>query len=848
MSSLAIANNEAGSSARTKLNSMARRQQLFAFDAANQADSLAHQTGYAVGDVVQAMFWDSARQDGGSAVWRAWQTGSGTIGAISNAGALQGIQMQGNGIRWLLVPVNGNRVDIRSCGVICDGTTTGQENRVETLRAAAQARGLTLTGAGVLRITRTLDLRFANVEFSNLVIQAGSPVDSTTAQTLGNFYTATGQNIQIASITRANPGVVTTTVAHGLADGALIEFGVSGLGSLPHELDPCEPYYVRNPTATTFQVATTAAGAPIDMTQSSIEIDLQGTAFVFVPPPADSNYDFEDIQLWDGRITRKAYAVRAAGDGSVNDSCRQDICVRGDGNFDYTTESTCIGIKGEGDDSPLGIARYQSTYCFVGATLTGAYEKKAVDIGGTYLHIGVYMPFATSADTVNLRTQFTKCLAYYWEHDGISSSINVHALWESRDNPGDDRPYAWIRSGKSGSLSGVSRAVNGLEGVIVDKPKQFGVDHYTFNFKTIDTYGRCVWVRRARQVSGIIDIYDAKKGPSAGGTDTRPAFSIGRVIDAGSLNTALRNITTEQGVEVGDATLYSRDAAFGDYSVQMGNSQPVHDSNTDNPTGWATGVTALRVRNAKGGRIVMKACLGDVIVEAAAVAESGRPVVVELPEHQARFSRAVNPAAQVTIGYRALAQASDGKLPSALLPQNVVAGTGASATYNATTGLTTVAFTGQFGSSAAGWSEAVLSADFSTTSATQVDVTGLSFTPLANKRYIVEGWIAHTANATGTGVRVGVTMPTGLTCAAVQISGANGSASTQANNNTVASGNTASTSANSGGTVATMSYIAAMVFAGASPGGNVQVTVASEIAANNVTLLSGSILRWRDIG
>jgi hypothetical protein len=848
MSSRTFNNAEQGSSVRAKLNAIARSTQLFAFDAANQADSLAHQTGYAVGDVVQVMFWDSARRDGGTAVWRAWQTGSGTIGAITNGGASQGIQMQGNGIRWLIVPADGNRVDIRSCGVICDGTTTGQESRVETLRAAAQARGLTLTGAGVLRITRTLDLRFCEVDFSQLLIQAGTLVDSTTAQTFGDFYTAQGTNIQISSITRANPGVVATVANHGLAEGALIEFGVSGLGSLPHEIDPLEPYFVRNPTANTFQVATSVGGTPIDMTQTSIELDLSGTAFVFIPPADNSNFETEDIQLWNGRIARKAYAVLAAGDGAVNESTRQDIRVRGDGNFDYTTESTCIGIKGEGDDSALGVYRFQSAYCFVGATLTGAFEKKKIEVAGTYLNIGVWMPFGTSADTIRLELSLTKFRAAYWEHAGISSSINVVAAWESRDDPGDDSPYVWVRSGKSGSLSGVARAINGLEGVIIDKPKQFGTDQFTFNdFRTIDTYGRCVWIRRARRVAGSIVIYDAKRGPGASGTDTRPAYSIDRVIEAGLMNVAMHHITTAEGMQVGDGTLYSRDANLGTYAIQMGNLQPVQDSNIDNVSGFPSGLVALRARSVKGGNLTLASCLGDIVVDAGVIAEAGRPHRIEIPRHQLRYTRTIDPAAAVEIGFGALVQAN-GQLPSAIIPQNVVAGTGATATYNPVSGLTTVSFSGEFGSSAAGWSEAVLAADFSTTSTTQTNVTDFSFTPVANKRYIVEGWIAHTANATGTGVRVGVTMPTGLTVAAVQINAMNGAASLQANNNLAASGNTSSTSANSGGAVATMTRLDCVVFAGASPGGAVQITVASEIAANQVTILAGSVLRWRDIG
>lgn len=820
------------------------RDVAYSYDASNQADSLAHMSGWAVGDVVRTKHWDATRQDGSSMLWRVWQAGSGSAGAISNGGSGNGIQMQGNGVRWLAVPGEGNVVDIRAFGVVCDGTTTGQETTVETLRAAAQARGLTLTGAGTLRITRTLDLRFCAVDFSNLLIQAGTPVSDTTAPANGDFFTAAGTNIQVSSITRANPGVVTTTGGHGLVADTAIMFGVSGLGSLPHELSTLTTYYVRNPTGTTFEVSTTPGGASIDTTATSVEINLEGTAYVYVPPADVAGFETVDLIQWDGTIRRYAYAVVAAGDGAVSGSIRQDIRVRGDGNFDYTTRSTVCAVNGEGDDSALGVARYQGTYCGIVATLTGAYEKKAVDVAGTYCELGVFMPKGTSADTVDLYLQLTKYRAAYWEYDGVSSSINVKALWESRDDPGDDRPSHWARAGKNSTLSGVSRSHNGLRLSLIDKPKQFGADAFSYlGFTSIDTYGNVIDIRRCRRVSGDFKIYDAKQG---GGGDTSPAVRISRVIDAGDLSGALHNISTSYGIEIGDGTLYSRDAAYGSYSVQMGDLLPIADTNIDNSS-FPTGLTALRVRSAKGGCVVLDACHGDIVVESGVVAESTRPMRIIVPRHQYRYSRTIDGAASVEVGHVALL-GSDGKLSLPTLPQNVVAGSGIGVTYNSGTGQSTIAYIGEGGSTASGWSEAVLSADSSMSSTTPANVTGLSFTPVANHRYIVEAWLAHTANAIGTGVRCGITMPSGLNVAPVMISSANGSASVQGNNNSAGSGTTSSTSANSAGAVANMTFIRAMVLAGASPGGDVQVVVASELDANQVTVLAGSVLRWRDIG
>ena len=817
----------------------------FSFDASNQEGSLAHMTGWSVGDVVRVKHFDASRQDGSSMLWRCWQVGSGTVGAISNGGVNNGIQMQGNGVRWLAVPGEGNIIDIRAFGVVCDGTTTGQETRVEVLRAAAQARGLTLTGAGVLRISRTLDLRFCAVDFSNLVIQAGTLVDSTTAPTNGDFYTAAGTNIEVASITRANPGVVETTSAHGLAADTMILFGVSGLGSLPHELTTLTPYYVRNPTSTTFEVSATSGGASIDTTATSVEINLEGTAYVYVPPADVPGFETVDLIQWNGQIRRYAYAVLAAGDGAVNGSIRQDIRVRGDGNFDYTTRATVAGVKGEGDDSPLGAARYQATYCGIVATFTGAYEKKAVHVAGTYVELGVWMPKDTSADTIDLYLQLTKYRAGYWEYDGISSSINVKALWESRDDPGDDRPSHWSRSGKNSTLSGVSRAHNGLRLSLIDKPKQFGADAFSYlGFITIDTYGNVIDVRRCRRIGGDFKVYDAKQGPGSGGSDTAPAVRISRVIDAGELRGSLHDITTTYGLEVGDGTLYSRDAALGSYSIQMGNNVNVADTNIDS-NGFPTTLDAVRIRSVKGGHVNLDACHGNIVVGSGVQAEGGRPFRLVIPRHQYRYTRTIDPAAVIEIGAPALLDSS-GKVALTQLPQNVIDGSGINVTFNPLTGQSTIAL--DVDGPGASWSESVLGTDFTNDTTTQTAVTALKFTPAANKRYIVEGWIAHTANANGTGVRVGITMPSGLVHAPVQIVSANGGAASQSNNNAAASGNTASTAANSAGAVACMTFIRAIVIAGASPGGDVQVTVASELASNLVTVLAGSVLRWRDIG
>ena len=62
-----------------------------------------------------------------------------------------------------------------------------------------------------------------------------------------------------------------------------------------------------------------------------------------------------------------------------------------------------------------------------------------------------------------------------------------------------------------------------------------------------------------------------------------------------------------------------------------------------------------------------------------------------------------------------------------------------------------------------GWTYVKLAADFSTTSATAVPITGLAMTPAASKSYVIEAMLLlRTATAT-VGPRPGVAWPTGMT-------------------------------------------------------------------------------------
>lgn len=145
------------------------------------------------------------------------------------------------------------------------------------------------------------------------------------------------------------------------------------------------------------------------------------------------------------------------------------------------------------------------------------------------------------------------------------------------------------------------------------------------------------------------------------------------------------------------------------------------------------------------------------------------------------------------------------------------------------------------------WSYAKVSgADFTTSSATAVDVTGLGFTPAANTSYEFECFLMlRTATAT-VNPRAGLAWPTGGTdgVAMISESQAANTAPLAANGNInaallIAVGGLPNT------TQSWPAWIEGMFIAGASPSGNVRVQLASETAGTVVRVVIGSFIRWR---
>jgi hypothetical protein len=156
-------------------------------------------------------------------------------------------------------------------------------------------------------------------------------------------------------------------------------------------------------------------------------------------------------------------------------------------------------------------------------------------------------------------------------------------------------------------------------------------------------------------------------------------------------------------------------------------------------------------------------------------------------------------------------------------------------------------FTGSGQGGSDPWTYVKLAADFTTSVATSANVTGLAFAPQANQTYVVEGFfLLRTATAT-VGPRPGVAWPTGTSDGAAQIEVTNSATAQQ-----YGAGNPsgAFNGASTGVPTTTGSWPGALwatVVTGASPSGNVQITLASETAGTNVTMRAGSWIRYRTI-
>ena len=146
------------------------------------------------------------------------------------------------------------------------------------------------------------------------------------------------------------------------------------------------------------------------------------------------------------------------------------------------------------------------------------------------------------------------------------------------------------------------------------------------------------------------------------------------------------------------------------------------------------------------------------------------------------------------------------------------------------------------------WTYVKLGSDFTTTSSTAVSITGLAFTPDANTQYEFEVCLLTRTAAAATGPRPGIAWATiGLTDGVADIyQTSSATAEVQQHGNS----NAAVLSPVGGLPNTTQSYsgrIYGTAIMGASPTGDVQITLASETGGTTVTAKAGSYLKYRII-
>lgn len=145
------------------------------------------------------------------------------------------------------------------------------------------------------------------------------------------------------------------------------------------------------------------------------------------------------------------------------------------------------------------------------------------------------------------------------------------------------------------------------------------------------------------------------------------------------------------------------------------------------------------------------------------------------------------------------------------------------------------------------WVYVKLASDFSTTSATAVDVTGMAFTPAANTSYEFKAVLLTRTATTTVGPRPGIAWPGGMTDGVAHI---RQESSATAFVSALGNINAAVLTPVGGVPTTTQSYpaiIEGLVIAGASPTSTLRVQLASETAGTSVTIKAGSFLKYRAI-
>jgi hypothetical protein len=539
-------------------------------------------TGYEVGTLIRTLQWyiGHAYESGG--LYRIAEIRdpdvpySGTLGTFTSDGYIEGTNY-----RFVIIPEAGGMVDIRALGIQCAAGVTGWHSRFQNIATwAAGLYNITLTGAGVLQCTETVDINMTHFEGENLLFQGGTERTSTGSNP-ATFFTATQTNREV-TFTTGTPGIVNLT-AHSLASGDSFMFGVSHGGRLPGSLTFLTTYYVKDVlSADTFTISSTNGGAALAFTTA-----YSGTYYLF-QSGTQSNIDTIDMVEWSGRIRRLGVIVKAGAlGGSIRSSYRQRVVVRGDGNFDWTTNPSCIGVLHCGDRGPHSVYDYSATYCYVSVGTNTENEKHVVNVRGTYSKY-LYCAFKATSGTPDSMQWFISGSNYQfavYESEGLDSWQDYIMRLEPRVDPasyanntaGDDAPCFLFRNGKASRLSGLMRGHNGRRCIVVgagtsssgSSSRAWADTMFFNNFHVIHGYGTLLDIQGCRYVAGQLSVSQWQAANGAGQPD-EAAFRIGRVANASGLYVYGAKVQNVYGLEIGANGFYSRDAHLGNWMIDMG--------------------------------------------------------------------------------------------------------------------------------------------------------------------------------------------------------------------------------------------------------------------------------------
>lgn len=590
----------------------------YSTNSSQETQSLCHlEEGYVVGQICETNIFASGHQDESGGRFKIAEVRSsaysGTINTFSSDGYLEG--------RWYrFSPIldAGGYCDIRTLGISCVSGVSGWHSRMENIVTWAKAQKIILTGKGTAYCTETVNLEGVMCDFDALEFQGG------TARTTGGafpatFYTGTYTNREV-TFTTGTPVVVNLT-AHGLSANEAFKFGVSNGGRLPSggtNLAFNTTYYVKEVlSANTFSISSSPGGTALACSSAGT-----GTFWLFQATD-QSNMTLIDFPLWNGKLVRKGVIVKAGGGigWSTRDNLTQRIRVRGDGNFDFTTLSSCIGILHSGDRGPHGKYDYSSNYCYVAVGNQVECEKHTVYVRGVYVNFGLYCFSPTSGTPDSMNWQIG--LADYWhcvyEAEGLDSYQRYDLILEPRKDPsqyalnegGDDAPTFLIRNGKCSILSGIMRGHNGINCIFVSgRTNTTGTSNRAWadtlffdNLQAIHGHGTFLNAQNIRRLAGVINLKDWEDPNVEDGHSPAACFKLGRVVNASGLRVYGVGISNTKGIEIGSTSYYSRDAHLGYWAIDMG-SLVQFDTGGNEVTGASGNPTTLDARDFVKGKNV----------------------------------------------------------------------------------------------------------------------------------------------------------------------------------------------------------------------------------------------------